>query len=78
MDRIATDLDEIKTLLAVGYCNPLWRTHVEKLIAEVEHLRSILDIIGDFPRDDVARHNESAGGAAPYTSRNAPPAEPGC
>ena len=75
MDQIATDLDEIKTLLGVGYCNPLWRKHVEKLIAEVEHLRNILDTIGDFPRDGVARHNESAEVAAPYTSRNTPPAE---
>lgn len=40
-----TELQEIKEKLRVGYCNPIWRKHIEDLVAEVERLRSLIDLV---------------------------------
>lgn len=39
------DLQQIRQQLAVGYCNPIWRRHIERLLGEVQRLSALLDSI---------------------------------
>jgi len=39
------DIVDIKERLQTGYCNPHWRKHLEELVAEVERLQSLLDVV---------------------------------
>ncbi len=37
------EMAEIEQLLQSGYCNPVWRKHVSKLITEVNRLKRLLE-----------------------------------